>query len=313
MRFLFVMGLLLCLHLPDCAASAELSPLCKAGVRGAGGPDAPKHLSQLSERALRSVRLYRAITIQAHAVPGGIVGVSARDPLPLEGPVTKSLRTGKYPWYDGDLDRVRPVWPLRISWVNWLGKKMQSTMEAIRKFFDRFHWSGAGRGPISGGTIATTVLLTALMAFLFWILMLWVRRERGAIGSETGREPLGTAARLRDPPEGIRPGDGDPWDEAQRRRAAGDLSGAIVCLFAHQLLTLDQLGLIRLAPGKTGRHYVNGLRDRGLVDTLSATLRLFEDVYYGRRPPTREAFESAWQRALMLEERRRISGVGVLP
>ena len=124
------------------------------------------------------------------------------------------------------------------------------------------------------------------------------------------RHDWAPTARIADLPEGIRPEDGDPWAEAKRRRAAGDLAGAVVCLFAYQLLVLDQLGLIRLAPGRTGRHYVQSLRDRELIDSVGATLGLFEDVYYGRRAPTTQAFDSVWLRGLAFHERRRTLGAG---
>jgi hypothetical protein len=173
---------------------------------------------------------------------------------------------------------------------------------------------GDGRGlAISGEMIATVALLAALLAFFVLIVGLWVRRGPGGGATESGRVNLGRSARLADLPEGIRPGAGDPWEEAQRRRAAGDLAGAIVSLFAHQLLTLDQLGLIRLAPGRTGRHYVQGLRDRELGDSVRATLGLFEDVYYGRRSPTVEAFESVWERAAVFQDRRRTLTTGAPP
>jgi hypothetical protein len=229
-----------------------------------------------------------------------------RDLAPASSPVTEALREGKYPWYDADADRVQPVWPARMSAQKWLRKRVKSILEAIGKFFDRFKFDG-GRGlAVSGDMIATVLLLATLVAFFFFLVMLWIRRQGGPGGGETDSRRLGNAARLNDLPEGIRPGDGDPWEEAQRRRASGDLSGAIVSLFAHQLLTLDQLGLIRLAPGKTGRHYLQGLRDRDFIDALGATLRLFEDVYYGRRSPTREAFESVWKHAQMFQQRRRV-------
>ena len=143
------------------------------------------------------------------------------------------------------------------------------------------------------------------MAFFACIFMLWVRREGMAGRVDTERTRLGTAARLGDLPEGIRPEEADPWAEAKRRRAAGDLAGAVICLFAHQLLALDQMGLIRLAPGRTGRHYLQSLRDREMIDALGATLALFEEVYYGRRSPTTPAFESVWSRALLFQERQR--------
>ena len=55
--------------------------------------------------------------------------------------------------------------------------------------------------------------------------------------------------------------------------AAGDLAGAVVCLFAYQLLALDRLGLIRLAPGRTGGSTFRGCDDRRLVDSLGRDAR----------------------------------------
>jgi hypothetical protein len=237
--------------------------------------------------------------------------VPVRDPEPVASPAREALREGQYPWYDDKADRVRPVWPIKVSWLDWLGKRIEAIGKAIARFLDRFKFGGGGLS-IPGNMIGTGMLLAALLAFFVFIVMLWIRRDAGAFARESERIRLGRAARVGDLPEGIRPGDGDPWAEAQRRRASGDLSGAIVALFAHQLLTLDQLGLIRLAPGRTGRHYVHGLRDRDLVDSVSATLRLFEDVYYGRRAPTAEAFESVWARAQVFQERRRVLNSGAL-
>ena len=166
-------------------------------------------------------------------------------------------------------------------------KRMDALFEAIGKFLSRLNFGGARGISVSGDWIGTVILLTALAVFLASIFWLWRRRMSGTADGESARAKLGTAARLADLPEGIGLGDGDPWAEAERRRAAGDLAGAVVCLFAHQLLCLDQLGLIRLVPGRTGRQYLQVLRDRELADSLGATLRLFEDVYYGRRRPTR--------------------------
>ena len=239
----------------------------------------------------------------------GLLAMMERDPEPIKD----ALREGKYPWYDSRTGRVKPVWPVRISWLEWLRERIRSLLKRIGKFFDGFGSGGGGGASIAGNSIGTILLLAALVAFFVWIFMLWVRRELGPGRVESARATLGTAARLGDLPEGIRTADADQWSEANRRRAAGDLAGAVVCLFAHQLLTLDQVGLIRLAPGRTGRHYVQSLRDRELIDCLAATLRLFEDVYYGRRPPTAQAFDQVWSRAQLFQERRRTLGAGLSP
>jgi Domain of unknown function (DUF4129) len=243
--------------------------------------------------------------------------------------IKKALSEGKYPWYDSRGDRIQPVWPVRISWLNWLDQRIRSFFRwldqrirsffrRIGKFLDRFRFGGSDRSSgasvfasVVGNWIGTVLVLAALVAFFVGIFILWTRREGLAGSGDIERTRLGTALRLGHLPEGIRAADADPWAEAKRLRAAGDLAGAIVCLFAHQLLTLDQMGLIRLAPGRTGRHYLQSLRDRELIDTLGSTLRLFEEVYYGRRSPNAQAFEMVWRRAQLFQERQRTLGTRV--
>jgi hypothetical protein len=233
--------------------------------------------------------------------------------------VGQALRDGRYPWYDSETDRLKPVWPAQTSWMKWLGRKVKSIFDRIERFFERIGKffdglkSGGGNAlNVAGNSIGMAMLVLALVVFFVFIALLWMRMRGEAMSQESDRARLGTAALLGDLPEGIRPGDGDPWAEAQRRREAGDLAGAIVCLFAHQLLSLDQLGLIRLAPGRTGRHYLKDVRDPQFADSLGSTLRLFEDVYYGRRSPTAHAFELVWNLALRFQERRRLLREGAL-
>jgi hypothetical protein len=252
------------------------------------------------------------IALALLSVSSGPSGMAMRDLDPPSGTVQEALREGSYPWYDSRADRVRPVWPIRISWLKWLARRVNSFFDRIGKFLDRLKFGGGDGIALAGGSIGTVMLLIALVAFLVFIAVLWFRLEGAAAGSASMRARLGAAARLGALPEGIRPGDGDPWAEAVKRRAAGDLTGAIVCLFAYQLLTLDQLGLIRLAPGRTGRHYLHALRDPDFIDSTGATLRLFEDVYYGRRSPSVQAFEAVWNRACVFQERRRVLGAGAL-
>jgi hypothetical protein len=223
-------------------------------------------------------------------------------------PVKPALREGSYPWYDPDTDRVKPIWMAKRPWQKWIGQQLENLAKAFEKFLSRFHFGRLSGGGVSGELIMTTVFLAALIAFLVVLVGLWSRRELSAADRSGDGSSLGRAARLADLPEGVRPGSVDPWSEALRRRAAGDLGGATVCLFAYQLLTLDQLSLIRLAPGRTGRQYVQTIRDPRFVDSLEATLSLFEDVYYGRKLPTLEAFEAVWKRAQVFQERRGLVG-----
>jgi hypothetical protein len=223
-------------------------------------------------------------------------------------PVKPALREGSYPWYDPDTDRVKPIWRAKRPWQKWIGQRLENLAKAVEKFLSRFRFGRLSGGGVSGELIMTTVFLAALIAFLVVLVGLWSRRGLSAADRSGDGSVIGRSARLADLPEGVRPGSGDPWSEALRRRAAGDLGGAIVCLFAYQLLTLDKLGLIRLAPGRTGRQYVQTIHDPQFVDSLEATLGLFEDVYYGRKLPTLEAFEAVWRRAQVFQERRGLAG-----
>lgn len=84
-------------------------------------------------------------------------------------------------------------------------------------------------------------------------------------------------------------------DEARRSYEAGDYAAAIVYLYAHQLLKLDQNQWIRLAKGKTNREYLRELAGRGeLQAVLARTMVPFEDVYFGNHPLDRARFEACW-------------------
>jgi hypothetical protein len=221
--------------------------------------------------------------------------------------VRQGLREGQFPWYDSGADRVRPVWAPRRSWMNWLRERFDRVLDAIGRFFKSLGLNfapGGGATGLRSDWLGTILLGTVLAAFFVFLLVIWLRREPFAAGAGAATARLGSAHLLAQLPGDFSAGLDDPWAEAQRRRLAGDYAGAIIYLFAHQLISLDRAGLIRLAPGWTGRQYVRWLRDPVLVDSLGATLGLFEEIYYGHRLPSQGAFEHAWGRAQALEDRR---------
>jgi hypothetical protein len=225
------------------------------------------------------------------------------------GSAREALRDGSYPWYDSEADRLRPIWPRRVPWMKWLRQKFERVADAIDRFFRRFKLGGSMKGSVVGGeAVGRVILIAVLAAFFVFLIVLAFHLGPAAADRRGERGRLETRARLADLPEGLSTDGGDPWAEAMRRKAMGDLAGAVICLFAHQLLSLDRLGLIRLVPGLTGRQYVRGLRDPELADCVGATLALFEWVYYGRRTPSAVAFDDVWRRALVFDARTRMPG-----
>jgi hypothetical protein len=219
--------------------------------------------------------------------------------------VREALRTGEYPWYDPATGKVRPVLERKPAWAKSLGEfvdkiraRIASWLEAVGKFFARIM---PERGPgltASGDFLMTAILWLALAGLLVALWRFWLGR-RGWVLARSQEGVLAGGGRLVAELAGSdHELNVDPWNEAKRRRAAGDLAGAVVYLFIHQLVSLETIGLIRLAPGITGRQYVSRLENADLRQALAPNLGLFEDVHYGHRRPSTAAFEAAWRRAL---------------
>lgn len=234
----------------------------------------------------------RILAVVAATAPGpdpGAAGPTAPDPSRA---VASALGKGGFPWYDAAKDALKSV-PIPTT-------PCSDPTPGPR--------SGGGRG--WGDAVALGgfgLALAALLGFLAW---LWRRYEPAAVtpGAAPGRR--GGPARFEELPAGIRGplGSSDPWQEAIRLRDRGDLAGAIICLFAHQLLTLDRLGLVRLAPGRTGRQIVRAVADAEFRGLVGPTLRLFEAACYGHRAPSADEFAAVWLGAEAFE--RRVAGGG---
>jgi hypothetical protein len=222
------------------------------------------------------------------------------------GPVRVVLEQGGFPWYDRQADRVKPMIPDRSSWLESIGDRMRSFFKWLDDFFGRLG-SKLPRVPgANPGSIIPTLLFVVAGGLLIVILWrLWRLHEPSSLTPDRSAEGIGQAARIAGLGSDAAFETTDAWNEALRRRAAGDRGGAVIWLFLDQLLSLQRRGLIRLMPGRTARHYVMALEDSMLRESVGATLGLFEGYYYGHRMPTATAFESVW--ALAEAFRRRLA------
>jgi hypothetical protein len=219
--------------------------------------------------------------------------------------VRTALAREGYPWYDAGSDRVKPVLPqpdFEGGFWKRLTDWLSNLFRPIGNWFKRLNrWHVPGIGGL-GDVVAVGLALLLLTVVLVGLLEL-LRRYRPLVGGEDGRVTVqaGRAQRIEGLPAGVRLGTADPWAEAQRLRARGDYAGAVVHLFAHQLLSLERARQVRLVPGRTGRQLVRSVADRTLRAPVEPTLRLFEQVYYGHRAPPAESFEAVWAQALAFE------------
>jgi hypothetical protein len=236
------------------------------------------------------------------------VSAGPAPPAPPGGEaVQRVLARQGYPWYDAGADRFKPILPSPdFNGGTWkkVGDLLSKVLQPVLRWFRSLNgW----RLPFIGGLgdlVAVGLALLLLTLVLVGLLELLRRYRPPAVESEAvGGSLAGRPQRIEGLPGGVRLDAGDPWAEAQRLRARGDYAGAVVYLFAHQLLSLQRLRQIRLIPGRTGRQLVRSVADRGLRAGVDPTLRLFEAVYYGHKVPSREAFEDVWSRAESFERK----------
>lgn len=215
------------------------------------------------------------------------------DPEAVES-VRQAFTNRSFPWYDAPNDGFRPVMPPRPpsasnarlggggSWFDWPSMNLEDL----------------------GRLIIFVLLAAGLTALILYLARTWQRRIEAAGQSQTrakATQVTGSAARVDSLPTGLVMDESDPLEAARRFREQGERGRAVVLLFAHQLLLLDQMSLIRLAPGRTGRQLVRSVEDEVVRGAVGRTLRMFEAVYYGHQEPDPEAFEALWAEAESLD------------
>jgi hypothetical protein len=225
-----------------------------------------------------------------------VVCLGSDDPTPPKpaDPVGSALGKGAFSWYDSATDQAKAIDPPAIrerastagnSSPSWGWRQALGSLMSLSLF---------------------GLALAALIALMVWFWRVHQPIDQGEnVGASKG---TGGISRVESLPEGMRDAiaSSDPWEEAVRRRDRGDLAGAVIYLFAHQLLTLSRLGLVRLAPGRTGRQLLRSVADVEFRALAQPTLRHFEVVYYGHRNPTPDEFAALWDRAEAFE--RRVAG-----
>lgn len=222
-------------------------------------------------------------------------GGAGPDPAVTDDSAVRSaLERGAYPWYDARTDSAKPVWPPGMEFAEWL-----------ERLADRLKgWRLPSLGNLSiGDLLIVGIAMLALSIFVVFLIEAWRRYRPTPRDTMAASASVGSNAPLEGLPAGIRPTTDDPWTEAADRAARGDYAGAVVCLFAYQLLVLDRMRLIRLSPGKTARQLVRTIEDRDYRDCVDPTRRAFEAVYYGHQVPTPEAFAAVWQHAEAFKRR----------
>lgn len=137
-----------------------------------------------------------------------------------------------------------------------------------------------GRGGRGGGWIALTVIIVALVAVIAIVLwMMWGRQN-----TRSERSTL-----LEDRPSAAR----DHRANAARHAADGQWAEAIRERLRAVARDLEERAILDPRPGRTAdelaEQTAQALPD--LAEELHVGVRIFDDVWYGDRPATREGYE----------------------
>lgn len=151
-------------------------------------------------------------------------------------------------------------------------------------------------------------LLAALLVTLIYFIAKSFLKQEVRDSIVVSREHMGAdISRVEELPVALKKSPADFLDEAQRLYSRGDYAQAIVYLFSHQLLQLDRRHWIRLVKGKTNRQYLREVRRSAapsadtLADTFLETVLVFEETFFGKRLPPREAIDAVWQKIDLFE------------
>jgi len=203
-----------------------------------------------------------------------------------------------YPWYDADADTLRPVdvaqetessgsWDWLLDWQwDW------SWFQGIQDFFtmpdDVWGW-------------IHRILIIVIFAAVIYLFYRVAKHFRGhePLDDTAEAEPdhtdsRTTADRVEALPFSVESCE-DLLGAADHYRRKQDYGKAIVYLFSHLLVQLDQRGAIRLSKGKTNRQYLRELgRHAPVWELTHRTMTAFEDAFFGNHTLDRTRFEACW-------------------
>ncbi len=155
-------------------------------------------------------------------------------------------------------------------------------------------------GAFAGIGTMMIILVVSIVACLVIALLVWIilnsRIDIGPEKDDLSRPDRSLAESIRHLPFEMDVTKGDFRQQAQTAYQSGDFRGALIFLFSHVLVTLDQAKLVRLKKGKTNRQYLRELSPSPpLVSYYGDVMVPFEQTFFGDYPITKNTFEQCWR------------------
>jgi len=233
--------------------------------------------------------------------------VIASSPTPATAPAIASddaLGGHKYPWYDPETRAVKPLQPQVGNGPFSTDRETVPVAKPkpVTANTNTTTNTGGGLGGFGGPTtpsnfagplnsIGLTIIILAIVVLLV-ITFLRLEAFKYDVNIDEGRSRQESIEQL---PFELEDSDGDFQSAAEAAYRRGDLRLAIVYLYSHVLVTLDQNRIIRLRKGKTNRQYLSEVRSRrGIASYFRQVMLPFESVFFGDHDMDADEFAKCW-------------------
>lgn len=200
-------------------------------------------------------------------------------------------QTTDYPWLDRD---GKPVYiaPKTTEY------DASSTRRHVREAKSFSNWNLTPRAWLPGSFSYWFSGVFLLILLLIVAVVIYLIAKKTSVDSvntaETWNEQT-NRERIRALPFQLENTTGDCRSLAERAFHSGDYRKAMICLFSHALIFLDQKQVVTLRRGKTNRQYLKeAQRIRPAEEYLSALIEPFEAVFFGDKEISAGKFESFW-------------------
>jgi hypothetical protein len=244
-------------------------------------------------------------TINAASGYGSVIAFSTDTVDPKDANVI--VRSTHSVWYESSKDQIKPIILNRNS-TNVSNRKDSIAAPPVNSSW----WGDIGKwfGSIFYGifSIWKVLAILTLIAVLGTVIYLVFRytdfdlRGRSSRRTKTLIREL-EAAKMTELPFEVEQLMVGMLAEATRLRALGDYSKAIIYVYGHVLVQLDDARLIRLSKGKTNRIYLREIQNRNqLKGFVGPLIHLFEFAFFGKHSVSMESFESIWNKLPAFED-----------
>jgi len=214
-------------------------------------------------------------------------------------------------WYDPANQRLIPV-ELEDRSADtvhrnsrWLPKPKQASTSSPTPTTNWFQ-SSVNTGHVVAWTVIGIVLVV-IVGFVFYLFSRFnpgsERPIRQNANAERSRRTKSFTQRMEELPAEVSRSHRNLKQEAERLMKAKQFDEAVICLFGHQLLLLDQFGILRLSKEKTNGVYLREarLQKPEIHRLFEPTVSMFEASYFGRHTPVDRDFAQRWSDNATLE------------